>query len=211
MIYSSPGARVCLLLSLYIVAIPGASLTKDSSRDEALLPWDITNLLDSKPSGRPGLSPISTVKLTITDPNNNPAEGHFPTNATCVKQWGNPGDDGPWGIGNLVNCTVDVVAGGSEQGEAGSWWFSTYQPVNETTGQPIDEPKPDPWHNFMAYIRREDGRGRVYDGTKLFTIYAVGGTLGGNLGGACGGSGACSWKLKDEMIPLRVEQSLVEG
>ena len=50
---------------------------------------------------------------------------------------------------------------------------------------------------------------KIYRGQQFKATYEADGyfKIGENLGGTCGGSGVCSWGLKSEEIPFKIQPS----
>lgn len=165
----------------------------------ATSPWEITQAVGNRPSGRPGSSPNSTLSINVKDPNNIPTQrvpggqSYLPSfEASCKWSWPTAGDNFPIGVETL--CTV-----------VGDGHASTYGNFTMTLSgeSPAD---------FSVAIKEtrevtifQKRYVRVFEGEQEFK---VGGSFWRTI---CGGSGVCNWQVKDGGLPLKVEQELTES
>ncbi len=163
-------------------------------------PWEITTANGHRPSGRPGNSPYSTLKVNIKQPNSillqQTPEGYSglpPFEAFCTWNWIGASEF-PVGVETLCQTVdVEVVGGNNTYGNFSLTLSGTSQAdftvaIKETREITLFE---------QQYVR-------VYEGEQAFS-------LNGDWRQICGGSGVCSWQFRDGVLPLDVKQELTES
>ncbi|KAK3380973.1 hypothetical protein B0H63DRAFT_523711 [Podospora didyma] len=157
--------------------------------EAVLKPWEVSSLTTVAPSGRPGSLMTSYLNLTITDPNNHiskavlipPPEGSSPTTANCSAAWPVFGTP-PYD--QVLNCTETPV---------GSWTFAMLK--SETPN--------DLWDFILRFTFARKG-GATFVGSAHFYAQV-------NLQGTCSASGFCAFRLRDELKPFYINQTLVKS
>jgi hypothetical protein len=164
------------------------------ARQNKLKPWKVTALSTFSPSGRPGSYPWLTITANLTDPNALTL-GTSPDNNDTVSV--------PAG-GKAINCQAKWLSGETPFGrswpcdlaaETSGYWTVKIVAKNDFSV-----------NNFDAVFTRVAEvlyQGAAYK--KVFEAQAHF-AVGENLGGTCGGSGVCSWGLKSELVPYKVQQ-----
>ncbi|KAK0640713.1 hypothetical protein B0T16DRAFT_460871 [Cercophora newfieldiana] len=149
--------------------------------------WEITRLVSS---GLPYRSeaechnPLNTIAVEIQDHNSYPGSESTKSNSTqCIAKF--PYCAPPFH--KLFNCS---------EASYGSWSF-TFFPTNGN----VDTEYWNPGQNFTISLRLAlRGRGDWYEGQAAFSV-------GGNMRGLCSAGGICSFSLKEEIVPLMVNQT----
>ncbi|KNG50173.1 cell death in tomato 1 [Stemphylium lycopersici] len=165
-----------------------------TARQDTLQDWQVSRVLATTPSGRPGSEPWAYIWANVTDPNEitlTGPRGNYTVPAgsqglNCVARW-YTGGDSP--VGRTWPC--DSVSDG--------YWLMT---VLEGTDNYISE-------NFSLRFTHV-AVGPYMDSAYRKSFEAEGHfEVGQNLRGLCGGSGACSWSLKEENNPTEITPSQV--
>lgn len=150
-------------------------------------PWKITRLATSglPYRGEAGChEPLNTIAVEIQDPNSySGLESTSPNTTQCIAKF--PYCSPPFY--KPFNCT---------EVSYGAWSF-TFFPTNDQ----VDTKYWNPGQNFTISLRLEPRQlGVWYDGKVEFSV-------GGNLRGLCSAGGICSFSLKEELVPLLVNQT----
>lgn len=169
-----------------------------------LQPWQITALVTHTPSGYPASHPYARLFVSIGDPNTivlgktQFGDAAFPpTNTSCSVSW-LPYDEKEYPRGRVNPC--DEIA-------SGKWTVQILNGTSTVNGIPGGSPTGDFVLRFGLAEAVVLASGCVvslrWRGEAAFKI-------GVNMDGACGASGACSWGLEDRLVPVLVNQTLVE-
>lgn len=153
-------------------------------------PWEITRLsVSGLPwRGEEGLhEPLNTLAVEVRDPNDYANPQPLVQYITKFPYASPP-------YHNAFNCT---------EVSYGRWEFAFFPP-----NPPRDDAEPQYWNpgqNFTLELRLLPmSSGSWFEGQASFSVSA-----GGNLRGLCSAGGVCSFMVKEEMLPVYVQQKEV--
>ncbi|XXH05907.1 NAD(P)H-dependent D-xylose reductase (XR) [Hypoxylon texense] len=202
--YSSLTLTLASLLALASSVATRQRSTKDL---EPPTPWQVTRLTTGQPSGRPGSNPLAHVFANITNPSPIPAgPGAAPfaaSSANCSVDWAF-GTAQPYG--GVHECTTVPTAAAEDRSPASassSKWTIEILETDPSLYAPTE--KLDVRFTLtLTSSLTVDGSAysKVLVATQHFEV-------GDNMRGICGGSGVCAWDLKEELIPLLIQPTIV--
>lgn len=190
-----------LVSTLFLAGIASSAPALVSCQNNTidLASWQITAASANSPSDRPGSGTTSGVSITIKDPNTIPLRQSgtgtvvFPSiEATCSWTWEGPAaDDFPEGVETVCTHTA------AKPSPYGNFTMTISGTSQRSFAFTIKETR-----EVSPYGQRFV---RIYEGDHAFA------TGDGVWRQQCGGSGACSWYPANDVLPIEVEQKLVES
>lgn len=158
----------------------------------SMRPWEITRLsVSGLPwRGEEGLhEPLNTLAVEVRDPNE---YANSEPVVQCITKFSYASPP----YHHSFNCTAVSY---------GRWEFAFFPP-----NPPQDDAEPQYWNpgqNFTLELRLFPmSSGSWFEGQANFSVSA-----GGNLRGLCSAGGVCSFAVKEEMLPVYVQQKRGEG